>query len=168
MSHTDQNLAAEKSLVAQLCKEATKILGTVANYFIEGRKVCDGTEEISKSLSESYNRLALWSYKYGVADGKLDDKLVKSKELRHDALETFMSIGQSLIEGLASGVIEIKPEFRDFEDNVQRMKPLIRKAVDELGDFESGDDSSEKEPSSIKEIIWYLEMDTKKLEKIKP
>ncbi|RSL76657.1 hypothetical protein CEP51_009763 [Fusarium floridanum] len=155
------------SLAAQLCEETISLFELILKPLLE-EKGSNHPKETCNSLQRSCSRLKLWSAAYGICLGGLDDVLAKSQNLRHATLKILVSISRTLTERLPSQA-EIELSSKQYENNLQRLNPLIEAAENDLRhDDTSSGDSCDYDSDSVYEVAEDLKIDTVCLMELDP
>ncbi|RTE84357.1 hypothetical protein BHE90_001085, partial [Fusarium euwallaceae] len=155
------------SLVAQLCEETIGLFELILKPLLE-EKGSSHPKETCNSLQRSCSRLKLWSVGYGICLGRLDDVLAKSQNLRHATLKILVSISRTLTERLPSQA-EIEISSKYYENNLQRLNPLIEAAENDLRpDDTSSGDPCDYDSDSVHEVAEDLKTDTMCLMELDP
>jgi len=97
----------DRSITARLCDGILNVLHHIISELSSSQRSgidTPNTEAITKktcmSLARTRATIALWSDGYGIQDGRLDEVLAKSRNLRRSTLKTLSSIANTLLDRL--------------------------------------------------------------------
>ncbi|EUC42453.1 hypothetical protein COCMIDRAFT_51464, partial [Bipolaris oryzae ATCC 44560] len=97
----------------------------------------------NRTLRQGYATLQLWEHGYGVSEGRLDDRLKRSTEIRQATVEILIHLCGCLLDGMSNFVL---PQVKDA--SVQRQQTTASELYREWKWYLKATDESESEDES--------------------
>ncbi len=95
--HHDGSKPLDRSITARLCDGVLDVFHEAVRQLEQPRHAETATKPVRTSLERARGLIALWSDGYGIQDGRLDDVLAKSRNIRRSTLKTLSSIANTLL-----------------------------------------------------------------------
>ncbi|KAK1954603.1 hypothetical protein LY78DRAFT_730058 [Colletotrichum sublineola] len=137
-----EEIPEAESLASRLCAECIKTLKLVLR---EAGSRDDLPQLAKRSLERSGSSLILWAEGHGVADGKLDDALAKSRMLQQTLMGLLVSVNETLADRIVPQLISQGEVVRHTEflgDLAWEAKMAVRDSCQSSDSEESDSDTS--------------------------
>ncbi|PTB64677.1 hypothetical protein BBK36DRAFT_21428 [Trichoderma citrinoviride] len=164
--------AAHHNVVASLSASLTSLFKAIIPALSLPEQEQDRIPQTARiSLERSCSALILWSDGYGIAEGRLNDTLNRSRKLRYTTLKNLLHIGRVLVERLVPLIhVSEKPQelCSSVESNIEEAASIIIEASSRRSDDSSSDAASDFSNDDIHEIAEDLKTDTLVLSSLDP
>ncbi|KAK2018380.1 hypothetical protein LZ32DRAFT_371014 [Colletotrichum eremochloae] len=137
-----EEIPEAESLASRLCAECIKTFKLVLR---EAGSRNDLPQLAKRSLERSGSSLILWAEGHGVADGKLDDALAKSRMLQQTLMGLLVSVSETLADRIVPQLIsqgEVVRHTKFLEDLAWEAKMAVRDSCQSSDSEESDSDTS--------------------------